>query len=586
MTTKNLIFTTWVLGSAMALTACTPGNESSGTAVKLYNFTAQKAYDTDSGSYKVTYSFETPAAPSLIDTIELREIDAAIGAEATCSSGLPVETWNGPFESFEKIKGRYFVGSVDRFKYLFCVKSLNGEVNAYQPASNVASAASVIGAQASKEKVGKLTTGQFFSCALFSNQQVKCWGQNEFGQLGLESTSHRGDQAGEMGNNLDYVDIGTKDGNSNKKLEVIDVQSGLNHSCVIIADGRVKCWGRNHKGQLGYGDTKDRGATAGTMGDKLPFVNLGTGLTAKQLGMGQDFTCALLSNNTVKCWGDNQYGNLGRGNKSIYGDGTNEMGNSLPPVDLGTGRTARSIAVGHFHACAILDNNSVKCWGANDFGQLGQGRGNATTLIAVGDEPYEMGNNLPSVNLGSGLTARSISASTSHTCAVLSDYNLKCWGDNYAGQLGLGSTAAFVGTLASEMGDGLPKVNLGTLLWWWQEPVTSVQVGMFTTCAVLITGRIKCWGQNVYGQIGIGSSDTAVGDVASEMGDGLDFVETGLSKPVKSMSSDYGTTCVITTDNNVKCWGINVNGSLGLGDNTSRGSLLSHMGDNLPELDL
>ena len=130
------------------------------------------------------------------------------------------------------------------------------------------------------------------------------------------------------------------------------------------------------------------------------------------------------------------------------------MGNYLPAVDMGSGRTATAIAAGYHHTCAILDNSSVKCWGANANGQLGLGDTNKR-----GDEPNEMGDNLPAIDLGSGKTARAISAGDSHTCAVLDNASLKCWGKNDSGQLGQENTNN-LGDGSNDMGDNLPAIGL------------------------------------------------------------------------------------------------------------------------------
>ncbi len=126
----------------------------------------------------------------------------------------------------------------------------------------------------------------------------------------------------------------------------------------------------------------------------MPTVDLGTGRTVLSVTAGMEHTCALLDSGDVKCWGDNTHGQLGLGDTAHRGDGAGEMGDSLPTVDLGTGRTAVSIAAGSFHTCALLDTGNFKCWGFNVFGQLGLG-----DAASRGDDPGEMGDNLPIVVL-------------------------------------------------------------------------------------------------------------------------------------------------------------------------------------------
>jgi hypothetical protein len=167
------------------------------------------------------------------------------------------------------------------------------------------------------------------------------------------------------------------------------------HTCARLDNGAVKCWGYNFFGQLGLGNNGP-----GEMGDALPAVNLGTGRTAVALASGRHHTCARLDNGAVKCWGNNLEGELGLGDKSNRGDGPGEMGDALPTVDLGTGRTAVALTAGGYHTCAPLDNGELKCWGANFDGQLG-----LSDRADRGDGPEEVGDFLPPVDLGSAQSA-------------------------------------------------------------------------------------------------------------------------------------------------------------------------------------
>ncbi len=231
------------------------------------------------------------------------------------------------------------------------------------------------------------------------------------------------------------------------------IAAGNGHTCALRA-GTVKCWGYNGSGQLGLGDTADRGDGPGEMGVNLPAVDLGPGRTATAITAGEVHTCALLDDATIKCWGANGFGQLGLGDTETRGDGPGEMGVNLPAVDLGPGRTATAITAGGAHTCARLDDATVKCWGWNGFGQLGLG-----DTADRGDGPGEMGANLPVVDLGPGRTATAVTAGYTHTCALLDDATIKCWGANYAGQLGLGDTANR-GDQSGEMGVNLPAVDI------------------------------------------------------------------------------------------------------------------------------
>ena len=349
--------------------------------------------------------------------------------------------------------------------------------------------------------------------------------------------------------------------------------AGFGHSCALAADGSVKCWGYNALGQLGVGDIADRGDGPGEMGSALPVVDLGPGRSATAITAGNEHTCAVLDDGSVKCWGSNIHGQLGVGDIADRGDGPGEMGSALPVVDLGPGRSATAITAGRFHTCAVLDDGSVKCWGWNLAGQLGVG-----DTADRGDEPGEMGSELPVVDLGAGRSATAISAGANHSCAVLDDGSVKCWGWNDAGQLGVGDTA-LRGDGPGEMGSALPVVDLGP-----GRSATAISAGDEHSCAVLDDGSVKCWGENGFGQLGVG--DTAWrGDGPGEMGSALPVVDLE-GRSATAISAGGNHSCAVLDDGSVKCWGWNVGGQLGLGDTADRGDGSGEMGAALPAVDL
>jgi len=411
-----------------------------------------------------------------------------------------------------------------------------------------------------------VVAGAGHTCAV-RTRQVRCWGGNGDGQLGLGDTAFRGDQAGEMGAALPGVDLGA--GRTARA-----VTAGVQHTCALLDDATVKCWGGNGDGQLGLGDTTARGDQAGEMGAALPAVDLGAGRTAKAIAAGGYFTCALLDDATVKCWGANGFGQLGLGDTDSRGDAAGEMGSALPAVDLGPGRTAKAIAPGDFHVCALLDDATVKCWGMNVFGQLGLG-----DTTARGGAAGQMGSALPLVDLGPGRTATALSGGHFHTCALLDDSTVKCWGLNIGAQLGLGDTADR-GDQAGEMGSALPVVDLGV-----GRTAKVLAAGGNYTCAVLDDSTVKCWGGNGDGQLGLGDTN-ARGGQAGEMGAALPVVDLGTGRTAKALTTGGYQSCVLLDDGTVKCWGQNTNGQLGLGDLANRGDQAGEMGDALPAVDL
>jgi cysteine-rich repeat protein len=358
-------------------------------------------------------------------------------------------------------------------------------------------------------------------------------------------------------------------------LRATAVAAGEFYSCAILAGGSVRCWGQNADGELGIGDTTDRGFFPTDMGDQLPRVKLGNGRTAVALAAGKLHACAILDDGSVKCWGGNPDGELGIGDTRDRGGNPGEMGDALPRVALGAGRTAIAIAIGELHTCALLDDHSVKCWGVNAEGQLGLG-----DTRSRGSSAADMGDNLPAVDLGSGHTALALGMGSRHSCAILDDHSLKCWGYNPDGQLGLGDMNPR-GASPGTMGNALATVSLGT-----GRTALTVVGGYLHTCAVLDNHALKCWGANAYGALGLGIPSTvAVGSTPGQMGDALSAVNLGTGRTALDVVAGYGDTCALLDNQTLKCWGQNWYGMLGLGDTQNRGASPSDMGDNLPPLD-
>ncbi|MEA2699194.1 MAG: hypothetical protein QOI66_3465 [Myxococcales bacterium] len=414
-----------------------------------------------------------------------------------------------------------------------------------------------------------MSAGEAHTCATVGDG-VKCWGDNAHGQLGVGDGNPRGVAPAQMGDNLPFVALGPGD-------QVRAVAAGGTHSCALLITGQVKCWGDNFYGQLGVGDRRARGLFHDDLGAALPAVNLEQD-GALAISAGRAHTCALLPSldGTVMCWGDNRFGQLGVGDRVARGTGESAA-NDLVPIDLGSGGGIVAISSGANHSCALLSSGAVKCWGANEEGQLGQG-----DVRPRGIAPGELGEQLNPVDLGPGRIATAVAAGGAHTCALLDDGAVKCWGANSAGQLGIGATDNR-GSKAGQMGAHLPAVELGP-----GRSALAIVVGAAHSCALLSDGLVKCWGANLFGQLALGDTQNRGGMAAELAGQPpLDVGRAGseaLRAELITASSNH--TCALLMNGEAKCWGSNAAGQLGQGDRNNRGDGAGELGDGLAAIRL
>jgi len=455
-------------------------------------------------------------------------------------------------------------------------------------------------------KVNQIAAGGYHTCALLQNSRVKCWGNNEYGQLGIGNYDFRGSDPNDMGNNLPQVDLHLRLYSISSGI-VSQITAGQEHTCALLDSGDVKCWGNNEYGQLGQGDMENRGDELDEMGSTLSTIKLG-GFTVVQIAAGDHHTCALFKNGRMKCWGRNNVHQLGIFfTTDSQGDGTGEMGSNLPFVNPGNGVPDADsdyvanlgfgvpltnwlidetttpdlkiiqISAGNDNTCALLKNGHVKCWGDNYAGQLGQ---------EVADEIFILnGDQLPHIKLGQGRTVTQIVTSSSkHNCALFANYDVKCWGGNSYGQLGLGLDTInryYQGDEEGEMGGNLATVALTT---YFDYP-TQLTAGNNHNCALYNTGKIRCWGQGWYGKLGLGDTSDR-GDEPNEMGTFLPFVDLGTNRTAIQIVTGSSHTCALLDNGRVKCWGNNGWGTLGLGDTNDRGDDANEMADYLPYVDI
>ena len=372
--------------------------------------------------------------------------------------------------------------------------------------------------------VRAISAGSYHACAVTASGGAKCWGDNYWGQLGDGTTDW----------SKTPVDV------SGLASGVSDITAGESHTCALTASGGVKCWGDNDYGQLG------NGTTAGSS-TPVDVTGLTSGVSAVEANIGLGYTCALTVVGGVKCWGYHVGQNSltsvdvsgltsgvsaistgvshacaiisggarcwGSNGDGQLGDGTTESSN-VPVEVSGLSSGVSAIAAGRSHSCAVTASGGLKCWGLNNRGQLGNGTA-AGSLTPVGV-----------IGLTSG--AIDVTAGVNHTCA-LTVSGPRCWGENHDGQLGNGS---------------LPYSRTPVNFSGWTGGVLAIAGGDTHTCAATMSGEARCWGENNFGQLG---DETMVNSITP-------VGVSGLTSGVSAFAANGGTTCAIRSGE-VFCWG-------------------------------
>ncbi|MBI5611288.1 MAG: hypothetical protein HY902_20610 [Deltaproteobacteria bacterium] len=428
--------------------------------------------------------------------------------------------------------------------------------------------------------VNQISAGQYHTCAALKDGTLQCWGHNNVGQVGNETSINA--TAAEPVANFPCGGGGTSnvcgctpttcqaqgaasgsisDGCGGTLLcgvPATTLAGGNNFACAVAGDGSVKCWGYNNKGQLGGN---------GTSSSPVPFTVPGIA-NAVQVSAGEGHACAVLKGGSLWCWGSHSLGQLG------LGTATDNVVH--PPTQVPGITNAIRISAGRQHTCAVLSDGTARCWGYNYYGQVGDGSTQTRTgPVAVldltgvidivasyngtcalkqtglvkcwGDNYYgQLGNG--TVTFGTpmnvakltGVTSLGTSPQAQHACAILADGTARCWGYNGYGQLADNSTVS----------RNLPAVANGI------AGATSISLGSNHTCATLTNGTGKCWGYNTWGQLGDGTTGNK----------SLPVAVSGLSGAT-SAALQYSASCFAVSGGGVKCTGYNLSG--GLGDNTT-----------------
>ena len=318
----------------------------------------------------------------------------------------------------------------------------------------------------------KISTGNQHACSVMNDNTAYCWGYGGRGALGDGST--------------DYNMIPTLvnfNNNFQSSNIVRDIYTSYEHTCAILISGDVSCWGGNNWGGLGIGVTSQMELSP------APIVNLGANKTATSLSLGAHYTCALIIDGNVSCWGVNNYGQLGNGNYlESYSPST---------ITFENNRSAVAISSGHYHSCAILDNGSVSCWGGKNYAQIGGSSMCISSGCASPVHVSDFGNN----------NALKIFSGYRQSCVVLDNGEVLCWGTNFDdSQISLLPMPIMVNNSLT---------------------ITDLSISSDFNCAVFDNGHSSCWGRGASGQFGDGTNTDTRENIS------LDFSDRILISEVK-----------------------------------------------------
>jgi len=370
--------------------------------------------------------------------------------------------------------------------------------SASTPSAVRADAGEGLNTTTARSVAGSLSGGSYHTC-LAKNGSVYCWGFNNNFQIGDGTTTDR--NTPQMINGL---------------TSPILVAAGGTQSCATQSDGLLLCWGN----QAGYANPNAIGAPSKIQNASGPLTNIAY-VDLGGTSTGVDNGCAVTTAGALWCWGENGQGQVGNGTTT----------DSTIAVQVISSNVI-AVSVGIYHSCAVLQSGEVKCWGINGVGQLGNSLPSDSTYFY--DSPQSAGM----------LNAVGMSVNGEHSCALISDGTVKCWGSNSDGQLGSGSFGP--GAKSS-----IPTAVTGL------SGVVGISAGSSHTCAVLSNGTVKCWGDNTSKQGGR-TGNESVAPVAVE----------GIANAT-AVSAGTGHSCALIGTNDLKCWGNGTNGILGDGVSTA-----------------
>jgi len=406
-----------------------------------------------------------------------------------------------------------------------------------------------------------ISAGGLHTCVVMADGQLRCWGDNDYGQLGFGAYYYGEERTTAVpvcAAGVYVPDAGFCVGDAGALLQgMAAVAAGGAYTCALDGEGRARCWGANSNGQLGSGSSSDGVPNpvdlCGPTGC-VPAAQL-SGIEA--FSAGARHACLVSASLEPLCWGYNGYFQLGNGDSSAVAKPDPVCASGVDTTCVPQGGVAR-IAAGADHTCMLLDDNAVRCWGRNNHGQLGNGGdqlyAHPTDVCTSGTWSSDAGTCFAATSPPlSGAVA--LSMGNDHSCALMDDRTVRCWGSNGGGRLGHGRVAnessAHPVTVCGP-GGGAPCDPL--------TDVVAIEAGGGHSCALTAAGEVYCWGVNSRGQLGNGTSDAVA--QAAYVCDSPGCTDT--LGDVVAISAGGQHTCAVLGDGTVRCWGDNLSGQLGI----------------------
>ena len=382
----------------------------------------------------------------------------------------------------------------------------------------------------------RIFAGGAQTCVSWPNNDFKCWGFNEEGELGLGFVE---DPIGQRMLPSSYDSIGVPAG-------VKFLHTNSVRSIWISENDEMSAWGKNVGGYYGnhgdevvYGDDEPM--------TEAPSAPLGGEVVA--FDASSNGTCSVFSDGGLRCIGPNHKGMLGLGHDEEVDRSSPEALAQIPLVQLG--EPARTVAVGGGFACAVLESQKVRCWGRGPFGLLGvpflpNASGDTVPIVGDDEHPEE----IPTLQLAGPVS--DVEVYLRHACAIHTDGTVSCWGET-GPWLEYGERLLDFG---DSLGDDEHPSVAGTVD--VGGPVTKIALGEAHTCALLESGDVKCWGAGHYGGLGYGDAEYRGYEQVP-----ADYGPVPIDGRAVDLVAGNAHTCVVLDTNEVRCWGNGPGGALG-----------------------